>query len=186
MLGVDQDDGDTDDSPPRSRRGLFQSHSTSSSQAPGSSLPPQIPRSFYLGDVDIPRLGGSRSLHCSPHTCQGGQEHRDQSQHGHGGRCSREPPQHCHSLTQGETQRTSSESGERPRPPYYVGDTVVQLRRHRSTQGLNTGGHHEGGQCDHGAHGQARHSVHWDNAASGLETLDFPVRKKTWPPDGPR
>ena len=35
----------------------------------------------------------------------------------------------------------------------------------------------------------SRHSVHWDSAAhasSGLETLDFPPRKKTWPPDGSR
>ena len=35
----------------------------------------------------------------------------------------------------------------------------------------------------------SRHSVHWDSvahASSGLETLDFPPRKKTWPPDGSR
>ena len=56
------------DSPPRSRRGLFQSLSSSNlHQPPSSSLPPQIPRSFYLGDLDIPaRLRGTRSQHSSP------------------------------------------------------------------------------------------------------------------------
>ena len=71
----------------------------------------------------------------------------------------------------------------------------VQLRRHRSSQGLDTC--HTGDPGDSGAdtghchhhHGGNRHSVHFDSvshAMSGLETLDFPVRKKTWPPDGPR
>ena len=76
LLGVDTDHHhDEDDSPPRSRRGLFQSvSSTNLSQPhpPSSSLPPQIPRSFYLGDLDIPsKLRGSRSLHNSPaaHNC---------------------------------------------------------------------------------------------------------------------
>ena len=70
----------------------------------------------------------------------------------------------------------------------------VQLRRHRSSQGLDTcqgGGYRD--TCHQVAHVSApnnRHSVHFDSlshaAISGLETLDFPVRKKTWPPDGPR
>ena len=72
----------------------------------------------------------------------------------------------------------------------------VQLRRHRSSQGLDTGGHcHHGDHIvDHDEHHHHhpgnRHSIHFDSvthaAITGLETLDFPVRKKTWPPDGPR
>ena len=70
----------------------------------------------------------------------------------------------------------------------------VQLRRHRSSQGLDTchtgepGDSGDTGHCHYHA-GGSRHSVHFDSvshAMSGLETLDFPVRKKTWPPDGPR
>ena len=73
----------------------------------------------------------------------------------------------------------------------------VQLRRHRSSQGLDSSGHchhggHSGDHDDHHHHhpGNNRHSIHIDSAThaaiTGLETLDFPVRKKTWPPDGPR
>lgn len=57
----------------------------------------------------------------------------------------------------------------------------VPLRRHRSNQNLPDSCHH---LLSHN-----RHSVHFDSvshAVSGLETLDFPPRKKTWPQDGPR
>ena len=92
LLGVDQDP-EPEDSPPRSRRGLFQSLSSSNlapPAPPSSSLPPQIPRSFYLGDLDIAaRLRGSRSLHNSPaHTCGLGHKygggHQHHHCHGHG------------------------------------------------------------------------------------------------------
>ena len=59
----------------------------------------------------------------------------------------------------------------------------IQLRRHRSTHAL------EHAEFDQTRNPSNRHSVHFDSAnhaMSGLETLDFPVRKKTWPPDGSR
>ena len=79
---------ETEGSPPRSRRGLFQSvSSTNLAAPPSSSLPPQVPRSFYLGDLDLAaRLRGSRSLHNSPaHTCGLGRKY-DSHHHHHGHR----------------------------------------------------------------------------------------------------
>ena len=103
LLGVDQDP-DPEDSPPRSRRGLFQSLSSSNLAAPAppsSSLPPQIPRSFYLGDLDIAaRLRGSRSLHNSPaHTCGLGQKYDNSHNHQH---------HHCQHHRGDSNQRTYS------------------------------------------------------------------------------
>ena len=66
LLGVEEEP----DSPPRSRKGLYQSVSSSNltHHPASSSLPPQVPRSFYLGELgELPsQLRGSRSLHTSP------------------------------------------------------------------------------------------------------------------------
>ena len=266
LLGVDQDP-DPEDSPPRSRRGLFQSLSSSNLAAPAppsSSLPPQIPRSFYLGDLDIAaRLRGSRSLHNSPaHTCGLGQKydsshnhqhhhcqhHRgDSNQRTYSSLSSAGPGDHCATpvtdselpcgvadalrhldthpgpLTSELADTNHSNSARNRNESHLLNYTrygrirhtiiaarhlpgcshysnvlnysgPVQLRRHRSSQGLDTC---QGGGCrdtchsmPHVPHPNNRHSVHFDSlshaAISGLETLDFPPRKKTWPPEGPR
>ena len=109
LLGVDQDP-EPEDSPPRSRRGLFQSLSSSNlapPAPPSSSLPPQIPRSFYLGDLDIAaRLRGSRSLHNSPaHTCGLGQKYDTSHSHQH---------HHCQHHRGDSNQRTYSSLSSGP------------------------------------------------------------------------
>ena len=82
-----------------------------------------------------------------------------------------------------ELADTNHNNSARSRNEALSGGPVL-LRRHRSSQNL------ELADCsDSACHSQARHSVHFDSlshAVSGLETLDFPPRKKTWPPDGPR
>lgn len=110
LLGVEPDP-DPEDSPPRSRRGLFQSLSSSNlcpPAPPSSSLPPQIPRSFYLGDLDIAaRLRGSRSLHNSPaHTCGLGQKYDNSHNHQHH-HC-----QHHHGDSNQRTYSSLSSSGD--------------------------------------------------------------------------
>ena len=110
LLGVEPDP-EPEDSPPRSRRGLFQSLSSSNlcpPAPPSSSLPPQIPRSFYLGDLDIAaRLRGSRSLHNSPaHTCGLGQKYDNSHNHQHH-HC-----QHHHGDSNQRTYSSLSSSGD--------------------------------------------------------------------------
>jgi len=220
LLGVE-----TGSPPPRSRRGLFQSVSSTDlcpqSHQPSTSLPPQIPRSFYLGELDIPaKLRGSRSMHNSPHPpCSLQQRFDSKRIANQRSQKSLSPSDSCSTPhTDSCSDLNSSVNDYSLKPPYYVSDTLnpldvpltseltdtnnsnssrnrheshvaecfnqsVQLRRHRSTHAL-----------DHAEYGHARnpanrHSVHFDSvnhAMSGLETLDFPVRKKTWPPDGAR
>ena len=220
LLGVE-----TCDPLPRSRRGLFQSVSStnlsSPSHQPSTSLPPQIPRSFYLGELDIPaNLRGSRSMHNSPHPpCSLQQRFNSKRLDCQRNHKSLSPSDSCPTPhTDSCSDLNSSTNEYSAKPPYYVSDTfkpldvpltseltdtnnsnssrnrheshlvecfnqATQLRRHRSTHALD---HTEFEQTRNPAN---RHSVHFDSvnhAMSGLETLDFPVRKKTWPPDGAR
>ena len=204
LLGVE----DEPDSPPRSRKGLYQSVSSSnlSPHPASSSLPPQVPRSFYLGDLQhLPaQLRGSRSLHTSPHPSSLPQPQLSPSDScstpgtdsaRSSCSCLARPPYTVPEVPlTSELADTNHNNQARLRPEdlrsgantelsvvmrsTYSGP--VPLRRHRSSQNLDT--------CHHNQPNN-RHSVHFDSvshAMSGLETLDFPPRKKTWPPDGPR
>merc|ERR1711892_1586150 len=220
LLGVEMGDP-----PPRSRRGLFQSVSStnlsSQSHQPSTSLPPQIPRSFYLGELDIPaNLRGSRSMHNSPHPPCSLQQRFDSTRiDNQRNNKSLSPSDSCSTPhTDSCSDLNSAANDYSSKPPYYVSDTFkplavpltseltdtnnsnssrnrheshlvecfnqsVQLRRHRSTHALDQA------EYEQARHLSNRHSVHFDSvnhAMSGLETLDFPVRKKTWPPDGAR
>ena len=105
LLGVEEEP----DSPPRSRKGLYQSVSSSnlSHHPASSSLPPQVPRSFYLGELgELPaQLRGSRSLHTSPHPTSLPQQ-----------------PQVSPSSCSTPATDSASECECVGRPPYYVAD----------------------------------------------------------------
>ena len=215
-MAVPSSQAGEDASPARSRRGLFQSLSSSNLAGGGSgvhqtasSLPPHAPRSFYLGELDlVAGLRGSRSHHASPAqppaslqqrfqparpADSGGRGYRSLGVAGADHHCPVTP--HTTDCESGSSELGCPLPGSGPRvpPTAELADTArppqqprrqVRLRRHRSSHALDLA---DG--CEAALQLGNRHSVHFDtarHAQSGLETLDFPPRKKTWPPDGPR